>query len=66
MEDARNAGGAAHLLAFRGTGLHAMETWLAAETDGDGDFSDALFLLQGVGVVPVERSSWGTLKRRFR
>ena len=66
MEDARNAGGAAHLLAFRGTGAHLFDTWLAAETDGDEDFSDALFLLGGTWTVPAARASWGAVKQRFR
>jgi hypothetical protein len=40
--------------------------WLALESDGDGDFADAVFLLEGAWLVPVQRTSWGTLKQRFR
>ena len=65
-EDALNPGGEAHLLFFRGTGLHQSDFWLAAETDGDGDFADSVHLLGFFATVPVERASWGTLKQRFR
>jgi hypothetical protein len=65
-DDTKNPGGAAHLLAFKGTGANLFDLWIAAETDGDGDFDDALFLLEGMSAVPVERASWGALKQRFR
>ena len=65
-EDALNAGGQAHHLYFKGTGAHASDLWLAAETDGDGDFFDAVYLLQFLAPVPVQRATWGTLKQRFK
>ena len=67
-QDARNAGGAAHLLFFRATGSLIGSAWLASE-DQDGpssDFADSMFLLDSFGPVPAERTGWGALKQRFR
>ncbi len=67
-QDARNPGGLARLLFYAGTGAHTWDTWLCAEDQdgGTGDFADAIFLIQGMSFVPVQRTTWGTLKRRFR
>jgi hypothetical protein len=65
-DDVRNPGSAARLIAFQGTGAKLFDLWIAAETDGDGDFDDALFLLEGMSAVPVQRARWGALKQRFR
>jgi len=65
-DDPLNPGGSPRLLSFLGTGSHSSDVWLAVETDGDGDFMDAVFLLQFFAPVPVERETWGALKRRFR
>ena len=64
--DDYNTGDATHLLAYPGTGPHEGNVWLALESDGDGDYADAVFLLVGAGITPVERTSWGSLKQRFR
>jgi len=61
-----NAGNATQILAYPGTGPLLGSVWLALESDGDGDFADAVFLLEGAWLVPVQRTDWGTLKRRFR
>lgn len=61
-----NPGDEAHILAYPGTGNLQGSVWLALESDGDGDFADAVFLLEGAFLVPVQRASWGTLKQRFR
>jgi hypothetical protein len=61
-----NSGDETHILAYPGTGALQASVWLALESDGDGDFADAVFLLEGAWLVPVQRASWGTLKRRFR
>ena len=61
-----NAGDETHILAYPGTGALQAAVWLALESDGDGDFADAVFLLEGAWLVPVHRTSWGTLKQRFR
>jgi hypothetical protein len=55
-----------HILAYKGTDALLGSVWLAVESDGDGDFADAVFLLEGAWIVPVQRASWGTLKQRFR
>jgi len=67
-QDARNAGGA-RLLTFGSTGALAGGTWLAWETGAGpgGDFADSIWLIgYAFAPVPVLRSDWGTLKRRFR
>jgi hypothetical protein len=64
--DDLNTDDAAHILAYQGTGSLLGSVWLAVESDGDGDFADAVFLLEGAWIVPVQRASWGTLKQRFR
>jgi hypothetical protein len=61
-----NADNAPHILAYNATGALLGSVWLAVESDGDGDFADAVFLLDGAWFVPVQRTNWGTLKQRFR
>lgn len=61
-----NTGHETHILAYPGTGSLLGSVWLALESDGDGDFADAVFLLEDAWIVPVQRTSWGTLKQRFR
>lgn len=67
-EDALNPGGLARLLSYAGTGAHHGGWWLCAEdqASGTGDFADSVFLIEGLAPVPVLRSSWGSLKERFR
>jgi len=69
-QDARNAGGAPHLLAFAGTGTRSGWTWLACETgtSAGGDFADfvALVQLTAPAPVPVNHSSWGRVKKLYR
>ena len=67
--DSLNPDGKAHALVYRGTGLHQGSTWLCAETGlatPDNDFDDAVFLLEQLNATPVQRTTWGTLKQRFR
>ena len=64
--DDYNPGDATRLLAYPGSGPYQGSVWLALESDGDGDYADAVFLLVGAWITPVERTSWGTLKKRFR
>jgi hypothetical protein len=61
-----NTGDETHILAYEATGALLGSVWLAFESDGDEDFADAVFLLEGAWRVPVQRTSWGTLKQRFR
>jgi hypothetical protein len=70
-EDSRNPGSAAHALSFRGTGADAGTWWLAwdeAEAAGpsDQDFDDCVILMESVNPTPVNNTTWGTLKARFR
>jgi hypothetical protein len=69
--DVKNPGQRAQVLAFLGTGAHQGSTWLCGENQtpangGDDDFADAVFLLEYLNVTPVQRTTWGTLKQRFR
>jgi hypothetical protein len=72
-QDARNPGGSPQGLFFRGTGPNDGQLWLAFEdrslqAGADRDFDDViLFIEYGFGyVVPVESTTWGQLKARFR
>ncbi len=69
--DARNPDGQAHALLYWSTGIHQGGNWLCAETHtaadgGDFDYADAAFLLEYLNATPVQRTTWGTLKQRFR
>jgi hypothetical protein len=65
-QDYRNPAGAAYALAFAGTGNNVGQWWLAMEDLGDFNFSDAVLFLESVNPTPVNSTSWGQLKRRFR
>lgn len=79
-QDARNPGGAARAITFKGTGANLGTWWLcwdelspagpadlgAAPGGADQDFDDLVLLLESVNPTPVSKTSWGTLKARFR
>jgi len=68
-QDSRNAGGAARILAYNGTGTRVGWTWFACETGAGpgGDFADFVALVNlSLAPVPVSHTDWGTLKQRFR
>jgi hypothetical protein len=71
-QDARNPGGAAQVLFYGGTGVNAGSMWIAFEAGArangaDGDFDDSVVFLENNQFVgPVQRTSWGKLKERFR
>jgi hypothetical protein len=69
LEDARNSGGAAKILAYSGTGSRAGWTWFACETSpgSGGDFAD-LVVVENMSssTVPVKQTAWGELKAMFR
>jgi hypothetical protein len=65
-EDARNAGQQPRMLIFRGTGAHVSDAWLCIEADGDGDFDDAVYVLEFFAAVPAKRGTWAELKRLYR
>lgn len=70
-QDSRNPGGLAQALSYKGTGVNAGTWWLCWEESdrsagADDDFDDLVVLVESVNPTPVSRSTWGTLKSRFR
>lgn len=72
-QDARNPGARVQALAYAGTGINAGSWWLCMEdlamnSGSDGDYDDAILFVESVNptVVPVNTTTWGTLKNRFR
>ena len=69
-QDARNPGGNAQALAYKGTGANAGTWWLCFEESAvaagsDQDFDDCVILMESVNTTPVHSTSWGQLKARF-
>lgn len=76
-QDARNPGGAAQAVSFKGTANNVGNWWLAFE-DGtvaglnqigpgsDQDYDDCVLFMESVNPTPVTGTSWGALKQRFR
>ncbi len=70
-QDARNTGGAAQALTYAGTGLNSGSWWLCWEDlavnggGSDSDYDDAVLFLESVNPTPVNKTSWGELKKRF-
>jgi hypothetical protein len=70
-QDARNPGGLARAITFQGTGGSAGTWWLCwdepqAGAPGDQDFDDLVVLMESVNPTPVNTTTWGALKARFR
>jgi len=70
-QDARNPGGAAAALAYKGTGLNSGSWFLCFDDQSipqgaDRDFDDAVLFCESVNPTPVSGTSWGELKKRFR
>ena len=70
-QDARNAGSQPQVLAYAGTGINTGNWWLAMEDltsaqGSDNDFDDAVLFIESVNPTPVQTTSWGALKARFR
>lgn len=72
-QDARNPGARVQALTFAGTGINTGSWWLCIEdlamaSGSDGDYDDAILFVESVNptVVPVNTTTWGTLKNRFR
>jgi hypothetical protein len=74
-QDARNPAAAPQVLWFAGTGLNSCSWWIAFEdtslsAGADADFDDVILYVAGVSghlcPTSVQRSTWGTLKTRFR
>ena len=64
-QDARNGAGEARALAYKGTGLNSGQWWLCFEDWIDYNFSDCVLFLESVNPTPVNKTSWGELKKRF-
>jgi hypothetical protein len=70
-QDARNPGGLAQALSYRGTGANT-GTWFICweesnrSAGADDDFDDEVLLMESVNPTPVSRTSWGQIKARFR
>jgi len=68
LEDTRNAGGAAKILAFAGTGTRAGWTWFACETSSGsgGDFADFITVVNlASATTPTLHTDWGQLKALY-
>jgi hypothetical protein len=71
-QDYRNPSGLAQALSYKGTGANAGTWWLCWEETGrsaggaDDDFDDLVLLIESVNPTPVSKTTWGTLKARFR
>ena len=69
--DGFNVDGKAHALAYAGTGQNTGCWWQCWEESpivnyGDADFNDAIVFMESVNPTPVNKSSWGQVKARFR
>lgn len=64
-QDYRNGAGEARALAYKGTGLNSGQWWLCFEDWIDYNFSDCVLFLESVNPTPVNKTSWGELKKRF-
>lgn len=74
QEDALNPGGHAQFVVYAGTEVNAGSWWICAEQTpvaGGGsnqDFFDAVLFIESTGCncVPALKTTWGTLKARYR
>jgi hypothetical protein len=65
-QDARNPGGLPQMLVFAGSGSNLGSWWLAMDDGTDNTFSDAVLFLESVNPTPVQATTWGAVKARFR
>jgi len=71
QQDARNPGGVAQALVFAGTGINSGSWWLCFEDQtqaqgSDYDFDDAVLFCESLNPTPVNKTTWGSLKARFK
>lgn len=69
--DGFNTDGRAHALAYAGTGENTGSWWLCWEdaaiaSYAAADFDDAVVFMESLNPTPVNKTSWGSLKQRFR
>jgi hypothetical protein len=70
-QDARNPGGIAQMVTYGGTGINSGSWWLCMEDldaaqGSDRDFDDAVLFLESINPTPVNKTTWGDLKARFK
>ncbi len=71
-QDARNPGGKAQAVSFKGTGGNTGVWFLCFEDSqvqgggSDQDFDDAVIAMESVNTTPVSTTTWGQLKTRMR
>ena len=69
-QDARNPGGEARVLFYKGTGINTGIAWIAMETgsSADDDFDDDVLIIETYPsyLTPVRHTRWAELKARFR
>ena len=70
-QDARNPGGLAQMLTYAGTGINTGSWWLCMEDltasqGSDYDFDDAVLFCESFVPTPVNKTTWGDLKARFK
>jgi hypothetical protein len=70
-QDVRNPGGLAQMLTYAGTGINSGSWWLCMEDldlaqGSDRDFDDAVLFLESINPTPVNKTTWGDLKARFK
>lgn len=65
-----NADGKVHALAYAGTGQNIGCWWLSWEDTlnptATADYDDGLVFLESLNPTPVNRTTWGSVKARFR
>jgi hypothetical protein len=65
-----NLDGKIHSLVYAGTGANTGCWWMAWEDslnpDASADYNDGLMFLESLNPTPVSRTTWGTVKSRFR
>jgi hypothetical protein len=66
-----NADGKVHALAYAGTGENTGSWWLAWEDQpivnyANANFDDALVFMESLNPTPVAKTTWGSVKARFR
>lgn len=70
-QDARNPGGKVQAVSFQGTGAATGTWWLCFDDQSiaagsDQDYDDMVVMMESVNPTPVNRTTWGQLKARFR
>lgn len=71
-QDARNPGGKAQAVSFKGTGGNTGVWFLCFEDSqvqgggSDQDFDDCVVAMESVNTTPVSTTTWGQLKTRMR